>query len=257
MTKQRSKDEDNALSSTRRQVLPRAPTQGRGVRRYVQLIDATERLLVRHSPDEIGLYQIAEEAGVPPASVYHFFPTKEAAFFALADNYLAGFGKLAVSPIPASALSSWQALMARDFRLAMQYYNAHKPALKIFLGGYGGEETRQADQKFMQRNAEHVLSRMNQLFVMPLIRDIKTKVEVTLQILDGIWRISYIRHGEIVENFYQEAVRACVAYWRLYLPEYLELRGEHQAAVERGDEIVLALSDDEHVSQDESCAQDP
>ncbi|OYW87702.1 MAG: hypothetical protein B7Z22_03915 [Hyphomonas sp. 32-62-5] len=59
-------------------------------------------LLADHSPDEIGLYQIADQANVPPGSVYHFFPTKEAAFLALANRYLSGFEALTRKPIAPS-----------------------------------------------------------------------------------------------------------------------------------------------------------
>src|SRR5882757_2380501 len=96
----------------RRRVAPRAPSSDRGVQRYTALLDATERLLRTHSPDDIGLYQIAEEAGVPPASTYHFFPTKDAAFLALAQRYLDGFVAVSAEPIDAAELKSWQHLIA-------------------------------------------------------------------------------------------------------------------------------------------------
>ncbi len=57
-----------------------------------------------NAPDDIGLYQIAEEAGVPPASTYHFFPTKDAAFLALAQRYLDGFVAASAEPIDAVEL---------------------------------------------------------------------------------------------------------------------------------------------------------
>ena len=88
-----------------RKASPRKPSRERGHMRYAALLDATEALLQHHSPDDIGLYQIAEHAAVPPASVYHFFQTKDSAFLALAERYLAGFRELALRPVPATALA--------------------------------------------------------------------------------------------------------------------------------------------------------
>jgi hypothetical protein len=46
----------------RRRLAPRAPSSDRGIQRHTALLDATERLLRTNSPDDIGLYQIAEDA---------------------------------------------------------------------------------------------------------------------------------------------------------------------------------------------------
>lgn len=222
----------------RRNVRPRAPRRGRGVVRYVALVDATEALLQENSTDDVGLYQIAERASVPPASVYHFFPTKEAAFLAVAQRYLEGFGQLGRKPIPASALDNWQTLMAWDHREAVAYYNAHPPALKLFLGGYGGVETRQADREYNEKAAKTLYNRFNRFFHMPFLRDADTKFHITLEILDAVWRISYLRSGVITEPFYEEALAACTAYCRLFLPERTELREEYRDAVGRGESIL-------------------
>jgi AcrR family transcriptional regulator len=223
----------------RRRSTPRTPSRGRGVLRYGGLLDATEALLNEHSPDDVGLYQIAERANVPPASVYHFFPTKDAAFLALAQRYLEGFGDLMKAPVPASALGSWQALLEWDQRQAMGYYNLHRPALKLFYGGYGGLETRQADAAFNARVGGTTSQRFDQAFRMPFLREPEKMFHIVVEIMDAVWAISYLRYDEITEDYFQEALAACVAYCRLYLPERLELRDEHREALARGENVVL------------------
>jgi hypothetical protein len=42
-----------------------------------------------------------------------------------------------------------------------------------------------------------------------------------------------------IATSYQEALDASVAYCRLFLPERLELREVHRAALARGDQVVL------------------
>jgi len=222
-----------------RQVRPRLPSRGRGVARYAALVDATEALLTQRSADDIGLYQIAERAKVPPASVYHFFPTKEAAFLALAQRYLEGFSSLTRRPLGKDALSGWQSLLAFDLRQAMDYFTLHPPALKLLLGGYGGEETARANREYNERSAREALERFNAAFHLPFLRNVETKFHIMLQIIDAVLTISYLKHGAITEEFYQEALHASVAYCRLFLPERLELREVHRAALARGDQVVL------------------
>ena len=55
---------DDGAPKRKRREGPRAPSRGRGVARYGALLDATDALLQVENPDTIGLYQIAEQAGV-------------------------------------------------------------------------------------------------------------------------------------------------------------------------------------------------
>ncbi|ABI78300.1 transcriptional regulator, TetR family [Hyphomonas neptunium ATCC 15444] len=225
--------------AAKRQLSPRKPSRERGVLRFAALVDAVEVLLADHSPDEIGLYQIAEQANVPPGSVYHFFPTKEAAFLALANRYLSAFEALAGMPIDPSALESWQSLMAWDQKQAMQFYNKHPAALKLLLGGFGGLETRQADTRYNVQAGKEMYRRLDTVFHMPFVRDPETKFHITIEILDAVWGISYLKHARITEEFYLEAVDACTAYCRLFLPERIELRDEHRRSLAAGKPVRI------------------
>lgn len=228
---------------SKREVRPRAPLRGRGIVRYAALLDATEALLQEQSTDDVGLYQIAERANIPPASVYHFFPTKEAAFLALAQRYLDGLNRLGSGPIPASALSSWQSLVAWDHRQAVKYYNSHRPALKLFLGGFGGEEVQQASKSFDETVGRRIYDRLNQLYYMPFLRDPEKKFHICVAMMDAIWTISYLRSGVITEEYYEEGVAACTAYCRIFLPDQIELRDEVRALAERGEDINVTRTE--------------
>lgn len=218
---------------------PRPPQRGRGVLRYDALLDATDELLQTQSTDDVGLYQIAERAGVPPASAYHFFPTKDAAFLGLAQRYLRGFTDLTRRPVPAHALAGWQALLRWDLDQGLAYYHAHPAALKLLLGGYGGMATRQANNAYNRRIGGSTYHRLDAAFHMPPLRDAAAVFHVNIEITDAIWTLSYLEHGRITEALAEEAHRASVAYCRLYLPEHVELRAEHAATLAAGAEVVL------------------
>jgi AcrR family transcriptional regulator len=217
----------------------RRPSRGRGIARYQSLLEATEALLQESTPDVIGLYQIAERAGVPPASVYHFFPTKEAAYQALAERYLEGLLKMHGTPIEARRIKTWQDLLAIDSRRAMEFYNARPPMLKILYGGYGGVDARNIDIIVTDLMARSSYDRLNQIFHVPEVPRHATRARIGLSILDGIWTISVRLHGQITEEYYEEALRACIAYRRLYLPDYLEPREYLVEMTARGGGVEL------------------
>jgi AcrR family transcriptional regulator len=226
---------------------PRSPSRNRGFLRFAALLDAVEELLQTESPDAIGLYQIAQRAGVPPPSVYHFFPSKEAAFVALAERYCDGLLEVHRTPIEARLIGGWQDLARIDDRRAMEFYNAHPPALKIFYGGYGGVETRNIDKMLAIKMSKAASARLNRVFHLPRLGAQARKVrrgEIYLAILDSIWTISVRNHGYITEDYFEESYRATIAYERLYLPEYLEPRAELLEAAERGEFVTLPYDGD-------------
>ena len=86
---------DNA-KGTRRSTT--ADAQSREAR-FQKLLDAADSLLAEQHVEQIGLYQIAEQAAVPTASVYHFFPNKEAALLALAERHHEALQCIARAPL--------------------------------------------------------------------------------------------------------------------------------------------------------------
>lgn len=221
----------------------RKPTRGRGIARYEALLEATEALLQDANPDEIGLYQIAEKAGVPPASVYHFFRTKEAAYQALAERYLEGLLELHSQPIEARKLKTWQDLVAIDMRRAMDFYNARPAMLKILYGGYGGVEARNIDILVTDQMAASAAARLNRVFHVPFFRNDTKKNQVSLALLDAIWTVSVRLHGKITEEYYEEGYRVIVMYRRLFLPEFLEPREYLMKAAAEGGTVTLSYTD--------------
>lgn len=217
---------------------PRVPLRERGVARYSTLLNATERLLTDGNPDSVGLYQIAKAAGVPPASVYHFFPTKEAAFVALVQRYVDGFAESSHLPARADQIHSWQDLMALEQDRARRYYTTHPAALKLLYGGYGGLDSRKIDIEFVSSLAQGMYGRYDNVFHMPYIADPARMFHISLTIMDSIWSLSYLRHSKITDEYALEALAACYAYCRLFLPERVELRQHFRDLAEQGREFT-------------------
>lgn len=235
---------DRVVVTLERSAGPRAPSRGRGIARFGSLLDATESLLLKQDPNEIGLYQIAKRAGVPPASVYHFFPTKEAAFKALADRVATKILEVHREPIDARTIGTWMDLFRIDARRAMDFHNASKPALKIYYGAYAGVEAREVDKVLVHRISRANYERLNRLFYMPQLNEPAKMFEVRIGILDALWELSVRHHGCITEQYFEESCRAVIAYTRLYMPEHLERRPLLIEASARGEALVLPFGNE-------------
>lgn len=223
----------------RRTSEPRVPRHERGVQRYGELLDALERLLETNHPDDVGIYQIAKNAKAPPASTYHFFPTKEAAFVALAERYFNRFQAAMHVAVPASAFTSWLSLVAHDSRASAAYFNRHPAALTLVIGRYGGLRVREMDIQHNRNVARQYVRRIQSAFDLPDIVDAPRKFHTMLEIQDAIWAISYVNHRMITPEYELEAIRAAIAYVRLYYPEEVTLKDEIRALIdERHDKIL-------------------
>lgn len=225
-----------APSSTRR---ARKPSRELGRIRFQLLLEAAEDLLRDQNPGDVGLYQIAERANISPGTVYHFFPTINAVFIALAEKYHQHFLALAAEPAPANRLISWQDLLIIRHERAVAYYNAHLPASKVLLGSLPSWELQQAQNQYDESVAPSVFGYFDQVFLMPHIKDPEPRFEIMFAIAGAIWSISFQRYGMINAWYAEEAMRACIAHCRTFLPERADPRPHVLEAAVRGDLISL------------------
>jgi len=203
---------------------PRRPSQQRSRLRFEMLLDAADALLGDRETTEVGLYDIAGGAKVPPASVYHLFPTKEAAFVALAERYLTGLRDHLIRPVHASQLQRWQDYITLEIHRAIEYYNRNKVMSKLFFGANVIRDVRILDVKNVEAASASTYDRMNKVFEMPYLYNADTKFAALIGIYDGIWMTSYARHGWITPDFARESELAGIAYCETFLPAVIPLR---------------------------------
>ena len=72
-------------------ITPRWPSRADSKARFQLLMQAVEALLQQIGPSDITIQMIADAAHMPTATVYHFFPSAEAAMFAQARVYIERF----------------------------------------------------------------------------------------------------------------------------------------------------------------------
>ncbi|MGJ3701261.1 TetR/AcrR family transcriptional regulator [Variovorax sp. AFSI2.2] len=207
---------------------PKRPKQERGIARFNKLLDAADTLLATHELDEVGLYQIAQEAGAPPASVYHFFPSPQAVLIALAERYHQKVADVSLYVEPGSS-PTWQELLRQRLSSTVKIFNHHPTMQKLFLGSHANHEMASSEVGFNEMLAQRFVSFYDQFFHMPVITGIEQKFLVMLTLLDAVMRLSYAKHRTITAEFEAEAALAAIAYCRTFLPEVIELRAAKRA----------------------------
>ncbi|WP_132446611.1 TetR/AcrR family transcriptional regulator [Sulfitobacter indolifex] len=201
----------------------REPQRQRGIARFQKLLDATEVILTKTPDSDISLAVVAEAAGVPLPSIYHFFPNKDAILVALAQRYHQALSTLAQKPLDPPP-GSWQEIIRRRQIGGVAYLNRHPAALRLFMGAGVSAEVRTLD---LQGNASLSAIRSAEFrrwFDFSAVPDLEHRVGLSIGIMDGIWAISWSQHRRITEDYLTESIRASTCYLRCFLPEILPAR---------------------------------
>lgn len=213
-----------------RRTLPRKPVQARGRARYEAILDVLESLLAETDWDQIGYYQIVERAGMPAASIYHFFPSRNAMVAALADRYFGHFRREAQSFTADCEFPRWQDFVTAGHRVTVEYYNSHPAAMKLILGPQSFSDIHRSDSTTNRIITEQTVEAFSRMYELPYIQDPHRKFMIVLAIGDAVWRTSLDEHGYITPVYEEEATRAVIAYFRTFLPEDLEPKQETNPA---------------------------
>jgi len=212
--------EKTAVGRPPKRIVARRPQRKPGQVRFRKLLEALDELLITSSVQDIGLYQIAAKAKVPNASVYHFFPSTEAALLALAEVHHGALLELSKLPLEVPPLR-WQDLFRQKVTSAAEYHNSHPAALRLFLGTNISLEVKSADVWQYHRLVEGRSQLLSGYFHMPRIPNWNRRLATYFALIDGVFSLSYSENGFIREDYIAEAHQAGIAYLRCYLPEIL------------------------------------
>ena len=201
--------------------------------RYTLILDSTETLLSRGEEEDISLAQIAKEASVSLASVYYFFPNRNAVYVALARRFNEEIYQRSIVPPTDPEPQTWQDLLEMKHSAAADFQNSRPAALRLFLGAGVSVAVRNAD---FAGNARIALSRARMLeayFDMAPMPMLPHWIEISAAAMDGIWALSYGAHGRITTEYRREGTACAVTYLRRFLPEFLPRKPLTQAALNR------------------------
>ena len=211
-----------ALKAARiEKITPHWPARADSKARFQLLMQAIEKLLLEHGPSDITIQMIADEARMPTATVYHFFPSVDAAMFAQARVYIERFEKLSAAGTPAHERRSWQGCWRVGSQRARELYTSNVACMRLLLGPDVPRDIQTYDSEFNVRLGRICAGQFHEYFATPAIEGLEAICTNAIEISDTFWRMSFERHGTITDALFDESMRAVVAYLRIYLPDEL------------------------------------
>ena len=196
-------------------------TSQQGRARRQKLLMGAKKLSETIPINDITLAAVCEEAGIPRASAYHFFPNIEAIFLAL--RFLNAIDILEIlTTVETEDYDRWQGYLTALIERCVSIFHEDQTKAKLiydtntpdFEGDSFGEDM---DHQVI----ELVHKRLSERYEIPDFESMREILLVTYSIINAIFTLSYRRHASITEHYVQEAGTASIAYMRCYLPEKL------------------------------------
>ncbi len=205
-------------------ITPRWPSRADSRLRFQALMAAVGGLLTKSGPSEITIQMIAEAAKMPTATVYHFFPSAEAALLAQASIYIEDFETQANEATPVGERTSWQTAWRCAAQRGREVYTRDVARMRLLLGADVPRDVQSYDSEFNIRLGRIIAAKVERETFLPPIPGLDEACTNAVEINDTFWRMSFQRTGTITDAYFEEGMRAVIAYMRTYLPEQLQYR---------------------------------
>ncbi len=196
---------------------PRASSQAR----IDTLLCAARSLLAEHGIGALSMYAVAERAGIPPSSVYHFFPGVPAILEALTAKVHAAFRACLETPLEGPPPASWPALARLIEQRMLAVYAADPAARQLILTQHGLAEVVQADARHDTELGALMRALFARHFQLPPLPTDVDVFALAFELGDRVYARSMQLHGEITPRLAEEGMRVFEAYLSLYLPPCL------------------------------------
>lgn len=195
----------------------------RGIARRRLLLDSARVLLETRDLDEISLGDVAAHAGVPKGSAYHFYEDIKdlyTALLALTEEELLAAQRLPIT----TRISAWPDVIRVLIERGVSHYAKNPASRQLQIGPKTPPELKLRDRQSDERLGGIYQEQIETFFELPEIPNRSRVFFHAVEIADLMFGLSVLERGEITREMSEEAVRAAVAYLRIYLPEKLPRR---------------------------------
>jgi len=205
---------------------PNPPKQERTRARVDAILDAADALLAERDAGALSLPMIAQAAGLPASSLYHFFPSAEAALVALVRRCNERMDALIEAAWPGLPKDSWQTLVRGVMAIGRAFHDAHPTYARLVLRTVAFESLRAADDAHITQMSHRLLALLKARFHVPPTPDLAGKLAVAIAISDRIWALTPPEDGKISDSMFEESQHAVLAYLSCHLPPLMARREE-------------------------------
>lgn len=199
---------------------PRQSSQAR----IEQILTAARQLLTEAGLEALSIYAVAERTGIPPSSLYHFFPNVPALLQGLTGDIHEAFRRCLSQPIDHTSLGSWHDLARIVEQRTLAVYAADPAARQLILSLHGMPELTSADQAHDLELGRLLEQLFNRHFPLPALPDEFNVFSLALELSDRVYARSVQLEGQISHRWAEEGQRVFEAYLALYLPSALPKR---------------------------------
>jgi AcrR family transcriptional regulator len=192
----------------------RPATQARGRARRTVLLDAARALLAERTLDAISLVMVAERAGIPVSSAYHFFPEVGELWKDLTRAIAVDMAAETTVFPPATG---WEELIGLFLARSRDVFNNDPAACQLMLGPHTPPQIKHAGCKEDLRFGAALWRAVSAQFALTALANEELFFKAIL-IADLFFALSVADSGRITPEVLGEARLAMCAYLRLYLP---------------------------------------
>lgn len=170
---------------------------------------------------QIGMIAVAEAAGIPTSSAYHFFPDITDLWKELARSIAC---EQAAADWKVPPVEEWKDVVSLSLDYHRTVFNSDAAARQLLLGPHTPPEIKHAGCKEEFRFGTALWAIMRRQFVLPELADSRELFFKALLIADIFFSLSVADHDAVTEEALAEAKVATLAFLGAYLPERLARR---------------------------------
>jgi len=192
----------------------------KGESRRKLLIESAEALLSSRSAQELTYPEIAERAGLPLSSCYHFYRNKFALFQAVDQHLGVQFRKYLITDMTPNNFSCWEDIINELIDRGRQFVDRNPSAKEIWFSGNIPPAVREQVKErgqILGTTFKHLLA---QHFVLPEIPNSKEVFFIAMEVLERFFYLAYQNAGG-KDFYFEEGKKNITSYLRCYIPPYL------------------------------------
>jgi AcrR family transcriptional regulator len=189
----------------------RAPRQARSRRRFEDLLDAAERLVLERGVDALTTRDIAEGAGAPVGSLYQYFSDKEDVLLALAQRDMEEMDAQVAADLGEVELLSVESLVRTTMLAFVSVYQRRRTFVEIYLRGRGNAAVR----RFGREHNERVALMLQEYAVAAGLATAAltpTMARLAVEVGDRVFQLAYETDTEGDRVLIEEGITLVTAY---------------------------------------------